>query len=232
MPAINLVKLFIVIPAFNESAVIYKILKSLPRKINGISDLNIIVIDDGSSDNTYNEASRAKVPIVKHTINRGVGAATKTGLELAKRQKADIVITFDADGQHDPKDLSKLIQPILKNRADLVIGSRFKKVQKMPKDRLILNWMANLATLAIFGVFSTDSQSGLRAFSKKALDFIDIKSDRMEFSSEVLLEAKKNKLRVKEVPVKAIYTSYSRNKGQKNTNAIPIFTRFLVKFLR
>jgi len=226
------VKAVIVIPAFNESAVVYKVLKSLPKKMRGITHLETVVVNDGSTDSTSVEIKKNNVNQVNHRLNRGVGAATKTGIEWAKRNDADIVVTFDADGQHHPDDIEKVIRPIILNRADLVIGSRFKKKQNIPFDRLLINWFANFATLFLFGVLSTDSQSGLRAMSKRAMESIDIRSDRMEFSSEVLLEARRHRLKIKEVPIKAIYTNYSRLKGQPNTNAFPIMARFLVKFLR
>lgn len=225
-------KLVIVVPALNESQVIYKVLKSIPKKFKGITKTELLVINDGSQDETQQEAKRAHAVVLNHLINRGLGAAIKTGKDYSLRQKADLMVTFDGDGQHDPRDIGKVIKPIIKNSADLVIGSRFKKIQRAPIDRLILNWIANLATFIIFGVYSTDSQSGLRAFSKGALRLIEFKADRMDFSSEILLEAKKNKLRIAEVPIKAIYTNYSREKGQKNTNAFPIFGRFLVRLLR
>lgn len=225
-------KAVIVLPAFNESAIISKVLKSLPKRIKGIKNIETVVVDDGSSDSTREEALRLGVNVLSHILNRGVGAATKTGIHWAKKRNADTVITFDADDQHFPEDIERIVQPIVKNKADLVIGTRFKKKQSIPFDRLILNWLANLATLILFGVYSTDSQSGLRALSKKAIDLIEFKSDRMEFSSEILLEAKRNDLRVREVPIKVKYTNYSRLKGQKNINAIPIFAKFLVKLLR
>lgn len=225
-------KAVIVVPAFNESAVIFKVLKALPKRIKGVKNIEIVVVDDGSHDSTKVEALKANVNVVSHALNRGVGAATKTGIQWALRRNTDIAITFDADGQHDPKDVERIIKPIVNEKSDLVIGSRFKKKQKIPTDRFLLNWLANLATLVLFGVFSTDSQSGLRAFSRKAINLINFKSDRMEFSSEILLEAKMNNLKVSEVPIKVNYTEYSRIKGQKNTNAFPIFARFLVKLLR
>lgn len=225
-------KLLIVIPAFNESKVIRKVLKSIPRRIKGATIVEIAVINDGSTDHTYNEAVNSRVAVLNHILNRGAGAATKTGLELAKVKNTDVVITFDADGQHDPADILKVFEPVAKGAADVVIGSRLLKSQPMPKDRFILSKFASLATLFLFGVYSTDSQSGLRAFSKKALNTLDIKSDRMEYSSEILLEAKRHGLKIKEVPIRAIYTDYSMKKGQKNSNAIPIFLRFLVKLLR
>lgn len=225
-------KAIIIIPAFNESAVIFRVIKSLPQKISGVTTLDIVVVDDGSTDGTDEEALRAGATVLRHIVNRGAGAATRTGLEYAKKNKYNLLISYDADGQHSPEDILSLSRIVMNNDADLVIGSRFKRIQSVPVDRFILNWMANVLTFFLFGVFSTDSQSGLKAFSKKAIEMIDFKSDRMEFSSEILLEAKRNSLRIKEIPVKAIYTKYSKMKGQKNSNALPVFVRILVKLLR
>ncbi len=225
-------KLVIVIPAFNEASIISTVLSKIPKKIEGISSIVTVVVNDGSSDLTPRKAKNKNVVILNHLLNRGAGAATKTGLIYAKSISADIVVTFDADGQHEHDDIKKIVKPIIMGRAELVIGSRFLKKQKIPTDRFILNKGANILTFLLFGVFSSDSQSGLRAFSKKAIDLIDFKSDRMEFSSEILLEAKRNNIKITEIPTRAIYTDYSKAKGQKNTNALPIFIRFLVKLLR
>lgn len=224
--------LLIVIPAFNEAQVIEKVITNLPKSIPGVNNLSVLVVNDGSNDQTSQIAQKCGAIVVTHLLNRGAGAATRTGFEYALKYNYDVLVTFDADGQHDPSDLKKLIGPILTKTADLVIGSRLKEKQKMPIDRLFINWIANFTTLAFFGVFSTDSQSGLRAFSKKAIEKIDIVSDRMEFSSEILLEAKRNDLKVQEVPVHARYSAYSKMKGQKNINALPIFLRIIVKLLR
>lgn len=194
--------------------------------------MDVVVVNDGSGDNTQFEAERAGFSTVNHAINRGLGAAIKTGIEYAKEKKADIMVTFDGDGQHDPSDIEKIIWPVFQKKADLVIGSRFKKSKNVPLDRFFLNWFANFITLLLYGVVTTDSQSGLRTFSKKALNVVDFKGERMDFSSEILLEAKRNNLKIAEVPIKAIYTEYSRKKGQKNLNAIPTFSRFLVRLLR
>jgi len=226
------VKLVIIIPAFNESPAIQTVLRSLPKNIKGFTNILPLVVDDGSTDETYQKAQKSEAQVIRHSINRGVGAATKTGILWALKKNADITVTFDADGQHDPNDIKKIIEPILLKKADVVIGSRFLKKQKVPIDRLIINWCANLVTYLFFGVFSTDTQSGLRALSKKAMASLNFKTDRMEFSSELLLEAKKNKLRIKEIPTSVIYTTYSRKKGQKNLNAIPVMARLLVKLFR
>lgn len=225
-------KAAIVIPAFNEAAVILSVLKSIPKKIAGVSKLTTIVVNDGSTDQTAREVAKTGAILLTHSLNRGVGAATKTGMDYAARAGADIVVTFDADGQHKSGDIEKVIAPIIKKKADLVIGSRLLKFQKMPVDRFLINWLANLITFFLFGVFSTDSQSGLRAFSKKAASLVNFKGERMDFSSEILLEAKKNNLKVVEVPTTAIYTNYSRSKGQKNINALPTLLRLAVKLFR
>lgn len=225
-------KLVVVIPAFNEAPIISQVLKKIPKKIEGITSIETAVVNDGSTDATAQRAGIKNVVILSHPLNRGAGAATKTGITYAKKVKADIVVTFDADGQHEHEDIKKVLEPIIKMEADLVIGSRFLKKQKIPLDRFILNKCANILTLLLFGVSSSDSQSGLRAFSKKAIELIDFRSDRMEFSSEILLEAKRHNIKIVEIPIHAIYTDYSKAKGQKNTNALPIFIRFLVKLLR
>jgi len=226
------VKVIILIPAFNEAKVISSVITSIPKKLSGISSINVVVLNDGSNDDTASQAKAAGVQVISHSLNRGLGAAIKTGFTYAKDNKADILVTFDGDGQHDPADIVKIIKPIISKKADLVIGSRFKKKQKVPIDRFIINWLANMSTFVFYGVMSSDSQSGLRAFSKKALNLIDFKAERMEFSSEILLEAKRHKLTISEVGIAAIYTKYSREKGQKNSNAFPVFTRIIVRLLR
>lgn len=225
-------KALIVIPAFNESKTIAKVINGLPKNIKS-TFFDYLVVDDGSTDGTSSSVpKKSNIKILRHLINRGAGAATRTGIEYGKSAGYDVLITFDADGQHSAGDLEKLISPLIDQSADLVIGSRLKNRQKMPTDRLLINWIANITTLLFFGVLSTDSQSGLKAFSKKAIDTIEIKSDRMEFSSEILLEAKKHNLKTVEVPTSAIYTKYSRQKGQQNLNGFPILARFIIKLLR
>jgi UDP-N-acetylglucosamine---dolichyl-phosphate N-acetylglucosaminyltransferase len=221
----------IIIPAFNEDPVIERVLNEIPKKIDKHS-LDIIVINDCSNDKTLSKALKTRVTVLSHIINRGAGAAIRTGMEWAKLQNYEFAVTFDSDGQHNPKDLKKIIDPLIEKKADIVVGSRLKSKQKMPFDRLVINWMANLYTLALYGIFSTDTQSGLRSFSKKALTLIDFKGERYDYSSEIFLEAKKHKLKILEVPSSVIYTDYSRKKGQKNTNIIAMTLHVFLKILR
>jgi glycosyltransferase involved in cell wall biosynthesis len=199
---------YIILPAYCEGKVIKEVIKDIQKE----GYKNIIVVDDGSLDNTYTQAKSTGVNVLKHPINRGKGAATQTGIDAAKLLNADIIVTMDSDGQHNPKDIKKLLKPILDNKADVVIGSRMINNKDMPKSRIVMNKIANLITYLFFGIMVTDSQSGFRAYNKKAYNSVYTYLDRYEFESEMLGQIKNAKLRIKEVPIKVIYTEYSKNK--------------------
>ncbi|MFH1457252.1 MAG: glycosyltransferase family 2 protein [Patescibacteria group bacterium] len=218
-------KIIVIIPAYNEEKTIGKVLDKLK---NFIDEKNIVVIDDGSSDNTYNIAKTRGVNVYKHVINRGLGGAIGSGLEAALIRGADFIVTMDADEQHDPTEINKLVEPLIKQKADIVIGSRFLTNQKMPIIRKFYNWIANFITWIIFGIWTTDSQSGFRAFNKDAANKIEIKTNKMEVSSEIFKEIKGNKLRFTEVPIRAIYTEYSMSKGQNFFEGIKTIFRLLI----
>ncbi len=221
-------KLLILVPAYNEEEVLNTVLKGL-KKLNFKSiKKEIVLINDGSTDRTEQIAKKNKVTILSHPINRGLGGALGTGLQYARNMNADIVVTFDADGQHSHKDIIRILKPIIEKKADFVIGSRLLKNSQMPPDRKFINFVANILNYILWSVWITDSQSGLRALSKNAIGKIQIKMNKMEVASEFFKEIKKNNLKVKEIPIKAIYTNYSRGKGQKNTNAINILVKLLL----
>jgi len=201
-------KIYIVLPAYCEGTVIKSVIESIKKE----GYKNIIVVDDGSSDNTYSESISSGVITIKHTINRGKGAATQTGIDAAKELDADIVVTMDSDGQHNPKDISKLVKPLLEEKADVVLGSRMLGEKGMPKTRIFMNNIANFVTYIFFGIMVSDSQSGFRAYSKKAINSVYTLMDRYEFESEMLGQIKSAKLKVTEVPIKVIYSEYSLNK--------------------
>lgn len=221
----------VIIPALNEEKMIGTVINDL--KDNGYH--NILVIDDGSSDGTTEQAVKAGANVSRHLINRGLGAGLGTGFEYAKKTKPDILITFDADGQHKAKDLANLISPIVKGQADVVIGTRFKDFDKIPPNRKIANYLSNLVTFIFYGVWTTDSQSGLRAFNSKAIDRIRLITDRMEVSSEFFREIRTKKLIFKEIPIAAVYTEYSL-KGSKQGNialaSIKIGLKMLISLFR
>lgn len=202
-------KVIALIPAYNEEKTIADVLTRTKPFVDGI-----IVVDDGSSDRTAQIARVQGATVVHHVINRGLGAAIGTGVVAARELGADAVVTLDADGQHDPAEIKKFIVAI-EQGADVVIGSRMLTgFVGMPVRRRIAQVMGNLVTFLLFGVWVTDSQSGFRAFTGYALSKIQIRTNRMEVSSELLAETKRNHLRLVEVPIKAIYTHYSLSKGQ------------------
>lgn len=207
----NSPKIYILIPAFNEESVIQDVIK----EVRDAGYENIIIVDDGSSDNTYEKAKITGATALHHKINRGQGAATKTGIEAAKLLNADIIVTIDGDGQHDPKDIEKLIQPILQNHCDVVLGSRLMNPKGMPWYKIVANKIGNFFTWYLFGLWVTDSQSGFRAYSKHAMKVINTKGDRYEYASEILYEIRNYKLKFKEIPIAVRYTEYSTGKIHK-----------------
>lgn len=222
-------KLAILIPAFNEEKTLEKVVKTLPRKFTGIKNKEIIVVNDGSIDDTESIAKRLKITVISHFINRGLGGALGTGFEYARKNHFDILVTFDADGQHSPLDIQPVLNPIIKKKADVVIGSRLKKPEGMPWYRRIGVFGLNIITFIFFWVWTTDSQSGLRAFSKKAITKIEIKANKMEVSSEFFNEIQTKNLKFVEVPITSIYTKYSLAKGQKNSNVFKILSKMVYR---
>ncbi len=196
-------------PAFNEERTIGAVILKLKPHVE-----QIIVIDDGSRDKTRQTAIQNGARVYRHPINRGLGGALSTGIKAALLNGADIMITLDADGQHDPEEIPKLIKPILDNEADVVIGSRFLVRQPMPLFRRMGIPFFNLITFLLFGIWSTDSQSGMRAFNRKTAQALEIHTNGMEVSSEILKEVKTKRFKLKEIPIKSIYTDYSLSKGQ------------------
>ena len=225
--------LVVVIPAYNESQVIGQVLETLPSKLPKIRKITPLVVDDNSSDNTKEMAEKHGAVCVSHPLNLGAGGATITGFEAAKLLDADIVVTMDADGQHDSQDMAALIQPIINKKADVVLGSRLvSRKGNMPFYKVIGNNVMNVITFVFFGMWVSDSQSGYKAFSRSALDKIDLTTSGYEFCSEIIGEIKKNKLRYVEVPIASIYTDYSRSKGQLALNAVNIILGLLSRRIR
>lgn len=216
-------RICVVIPAFNESKVIGDVVSDV---INSFKDTNylteVVVVDDSSKDNTAEVAKKSGATIIKHILNTGAGGATATGLSYAQQNNFDIACTMDADGQHSSKDVVEGINQLVKRKSDLLIGSRLINKEGMSKVKVIGNKGLSTITYVLFGINSTDSQSGLRIFSRKAIEKLRWKTSGYEFCSEMLWRAKQENLQIGEYPIKAIYTDYSKAKGQNNWNAINI----------
>ena len=194
-------KTIIGIPAFNEEKNIGSLIVNLKKKYD-----HVLVCDDGSSDTTANIASEMGAIVVKHSKNQGYGSAIKTIFNECKKIDCDILITFDADGQHRVEDIQSVIQPIIDGDADIVIGSRFLKNNvDMPKYRKFgVKTITSLTNISS-EIKLSDSQSGFRAYNKKTLLEIFPTENGMGISTEIIIKANRKKLRIKEVPIKILY---------------------------
>ncbi len=222
-------KIWIVIAAFNEEKSIGRVIDVLKKQ----GYKNIVVTDDGSRDKTCAVAKAHGSYALKHCINRGQGAALQTGIDFALSKGADIVVTFDADGQHDASEIKDMIKPIYSG-CDIVLGSRFiNRNTKVPFFRkLILKGGAFICWI-LYGIKLTDTHNGFRALSRKAAKKVRITADRMEHASQIIEKTAKYRLKYTEVPVTIRYSDYSKKKGQTSLNAIKIFFKMLVyKFLK
>lgn len=226
----KLAKLAFVIPAYNEGETIAQTLIDVKKNFPGAP---VFVVNDGSKDKTREIAKKHGAHVLTHVINRGLGAALATGIIAAvKKSDADIFVTFDADLQHTGTDVRHLVEPILKRKADAVIGSRFLRQEDlalMPNTKLIGNLFLTKITNFLSGTKITDSQSGLRAFTREAAERIIIESDRYEVSSEIIHELSGHGFKIKEVPIKAIYTTRSATKGTNIRSGMHILLGMLAK---
>jgi glycosyltransferase involved in cell wall biosynthesis len=183
------------------------------------------VINDGSDKDVYQNISDLNVNYLEHRQNMGQGAALQTGFDYALNLNAEWVVSFDADGQHDPEDILAVMEPVIQGHADICLGSRFLSAQaiNMPGSKKRLLHVARFINFIFTGLKLTDAHNGLRALNKTALGKINITENRMAHATEILIEAKKHGLRVSEVPVTIHYTEYSRKHGQSSWNSIRIF---------
>jgi glycosyltransferase involved in cell wall biosynthesis len=197
---INL-KVIIGIPAYNEEKNIGPIVAKLMKKYD-----QVIVCDDGSSDMTATIASSLGAHVIKHEKNMGYGSAIKTIFNEARKIDGDVLVTFDADGQHQILEIDSVLKPIFENMADIVIGSRFlAKTGDIPKYRKIGIKTITGLTNVMTGSKITDSQSGFRAYAKKVLKELSPTESGMGISTEILIKASKKEMRIVEVPITISY---------------------------
>jgi glycosyltransferase involved in cell wall biosynthesis len=217
----------VIVPVFNESPVLEK---TLQRLLAG--NYKIIVVDDGSIDNIEEIIKKFPVIFLRHRLNLGQGAALQTGMSAAKILDADIVVHFDADGQHDANEIESLIAPLQQNKCDIVFGSRFlknKNSRSVPFIKRIILKTGRYINWLFYGILLSDAHNGFRAMNRKALEKIVITQNRMAHASEILQLVKKSALRYQEVPVTIHYTTYSRKKGQGIFNSVNIIFDLIFK---
>ncbi len=224
LPADVKARTFVVIPAYNEGPALAKVVAEVRQHFD-----HVVVVDDGSRDNTHAVAQDCARYVLKHLINRGQGAAIQTGIEFALIRGADFVVTFDADGQHRVEDIPALLAPILNGDAEIALGSRFLgSATDLPATRRLVLKAGVWFTRIFNGVRLTDAHNGLRAFSRKAAQRIHIRQDRMAHASEIIDLIRETELPFVEVPVTIRYTEYSLAKGQSARGALRIAFHYLV----
>ena len=208
----------VVVRAYNEAAVIHKVISELREAFE-----NIVVVDDGSNDGTAEALQGLNVSLIRHAVNLGGGAALQTGLTYALSRGAEWILTFDADGQHRVSDAVAILDALRARQSDVVFGSRFLgSAEHIPLTRKVLlraaTWFSNLTSKTRL----TDTHNGLRGFNRRAAAVLGITQNGMAYASEILSQLARARMRIQEIPVTINYSEYSLRKGQSSLNAVNI----------
>jgi len=220
---------FIVVPSFNEGKQIVQTVAPLLRE-----GYSVVLVDDCSTDETELVSKDLPIHYIKHPMNLGQGAALQTGMQYAVKCEAQFILHFDADGQHDYREIPNMLQPLLNGEADVVLGTRFQRkedVAAIPFLRRIILRVAIAVNGFMTGLWLSDAHNGFRAFTHHAASKIKMTENRMAHATEILSLIKAQKLRVKEVPVHIEYSNYSKAKGQSSLNSINIFIDLILNKL-
>ncbi|MBI2633419.1 MAG: glycosyltransferase family 2 protein [Parcubacteria group bacterium] len=216
-------KVIAIIPAYNEARRIASTIDEVKKYVD-----EIIVVDDGSSDEIGEIVHLLSVVLLRHIVNRGQGAAIETGNQCALDRGADLIVHFDADGQFDARDIARGVDRITKGNSDAVLGSRFLDIQSdIPFFRKIILYGAKLFNRFFLGITFTDPQSGFRILTRQVAEYLTIDEDRMAHCSQILEQLSKSAFRIEEIPIKVRYTAYSKARGQSSLNAFSIAGRLL-----
>ena len=217
-------RICVIVPAYNEIACIRDVLTSLC-----VVYPSVVVVDDGSTDGTFNAAKELAPYVLRHAANRGQGAALQTGIEFALRRGAEYIVTFDADGQHRVEDIDALLEPLVLHECEVTLGSRFLgQASQMPISRRLLLRIAILFTHLASRMPVTDVHNGLRAFTRRAAQCVNMSMDRMAHASEILDIIRRSQLPFREVPVQIRNTPYSLAKGQSTRGALRVLFHYLI----
>jgi len=197
-------KLVVVIPAYNEEKTIEQVVQNIPDQMPGVDQIQVAVIDDGSSDRTRELAEKAGAYVVRHPENRGVGAAFSTGIKTALKLAAEIIVNIDADGQFDPRDIPRLIAPILNGEAEFVTATRFSEkrlIPQMPLSKKYGNFMVRGIINYLTGMKFTDVSCGFRAYTRETALKLNLFGS-FTYTQETFLNLVQKGIRIKEVPLK------------------------------
>ncbi len=212
-------KILVAIPAYNAEKTLARLIAEL-KEIPQVS--SVLVVDDGSCDDTAEVARKSGATVISFETNFGKGASLKTAFRYAIVKGYDYVITMDADLQHDISTIPAMIETAVKEGADLVIGSRRKDSEAMPRDRLLSNRLSSIVTSLLCNRLVEDSQCGFRVLKVKALENLKLDCDKFDLETEVLLKASRYGFKITSHPIPSIY-----NKGRSHVNRFVDTCRFL-----
>jgi glycosyltransferase involved in cell wall biosynthesis len=222
-PSIPDEQVWVVIPAYNEATRILPALDGILAQYR-----HVVVVDDGSQDDTYELVRTRPVHRVRHLFNCGQGAALQTGIRYALARGAHAIVTFDADGQHQSRDIAALLAPLRAGVADVVLGSRFLgRAENIPWTRQLVLRLGVLFTRIVSQVPVTDTHNGIRAFSRRAAEELRIYENRMAHASEIIDQIRLRGWRFVEAPVTVRYSDELSAKGQSSLAAFKITFSFL-----
>ena len=222
----------VAIPAYNEEKTIAKVILQTQRCVD-----KVVVCDDGSKDMTAEIAEKLGAEVIRHERNMGYGAAIQSLFRRARELNADVMVTLDADGQHDPSEIPVLVEPVLEGKADIVVGSRFlgdlEKRDNVPRYRRLGIKAITRLTSAASSLGLSDAQCGFRVYGRKALEDLGLFENGMGVSAEVLIEAKKHGLTVVEVPISCAYSGIekpsTRNPLRHGASVVMSIVRLVVE---
>jgi cellulose synthase/poly-beta-1,6-N-acetylglucosamine synthase-like glycosyltransferase len=221
-------EIMVIIPAYNEAANLKELLERIPAKIKD-KNVGALIVDDGSDDNTKDIVIEAGYLVVQNKINRGQGAASRLGYDVLLRNNIHIGVTMDADNQHLPEEIERLVAPILNNEYDLVIGSRI--LGESFKSSLMRDTGISLFTKTInfvTGTTLTDCSSGFRAFNVDKMNSLNLKEDQFQ-TAEVIVEASKKSLRIGEVPITIVKRKHGTSKKGRDIKYGLFFAKTILK---
>jgi glycosyltransferase involved in cell wall biosynthesis len=220
----------VIIPMFNEATVIGEVVTRIREVFP-----HVVCVDDGSADNSGELAAAAGATVVRHSANLGQGAALQTGIEfgLSRSKHFSYFLTFDADGQHRVEDATAMVSAARTGEIDVVLGSRFLTTpQGIPWSRRVVLRAAVAFTRLTTGLALTDAHNGLRVLNRRAAESLNLRLNGMAHASEILNVIARSGLTFREVPIRVLYTDYSREKGQSSINAFNIVFDLMVHRLR